>query len=192
MATTSRSTKRADAARNIERALDAAITCLSQRPNATMAEIAKEAGIGRVTLYAHFASRAELLEAVVTRVIEAGERTLSGIDLDGDPRGALTRLITGSWQLVDQARSIIAAAEGEIPPERMRALHGSPAARVEALIARGRQEGSIRADMPATWQVAVLHQILHGAGAEVAAGRLEPNEAPGLIITTVNAILDPH
>ena len=184
------SAKRADAVRNVERALDAAVACLSRRPNATMAEIAKEAGLGRVTLYGHFASRADLLDAVVARVIEQGEQTLDVVDLDGDPREALTRLIASSWQLVDQSRSVIAAAEGELSPERIRALHDSPAARVEALITRGRDEGVFRTDMPTTWQVAVLHQILHGAGAEVANGRLDPADAPDLISQTVHTILD--
>ncbi|WP_127783746.1 TetR/AcrR family transcriptional regulator [Rhodococcus sp. X156] len=184
------STKRADAVRNVERILDAAIVCLSQRQNATMADIAKEAGLGRVTLYGHFASRPALVDAVVTRVIERGEQTLAAVDLDGDPREALTRLIHSSWELVDQSRSVIAAAEGELPPERIRQLHDNPAARVESLIERGRDAGLFRTDMPTSWQVAVLHQVLHGAGAEIASGRLQPADAPQLITATVFALLD--
>jgi len=185
------SARRADALRNVERILDAAVVCLSQRQNATMADIAKEAGLGRVTLYGHFDSRPALIDAVVARVIENGERTLASVDLDGDPREALTRLIRSSWQLVDQARSVIAAAEDELSPERIRELHDSPATRVESLIDRGRSEGLFRDDMPTSWLVAVLHQILHGAGAEISAGRLEPADAPDLIVQTVFDLLDP-
>ena len=183
-------TKRADAVRNIERALDAAVTCLSARPNATMAEIAKQAGIGRVTLYGHFASRAELIDAVVARVVERGDEALAQVDLDGDPRAALERLIRSSWRLVDEARTVIAAAEAELPAERIRSLHDSPAARVQALIERGRDDGAFRDDTPVTWQIAVLHQVLHGAGAEVAAGRVAPADAPDLITATVFDLLD--
>jgi len=185
------SARRADALRNVERILDAAVVCLSQRQNATMADIAKEAGLGRVTLYGHFDSRPALIDTVVARVIENGERTLASVDLDGDPREALTRLIRSSWQLVDQARSVIAAAEDELSPERIRELHDSPATRVESLIDRGRSEGLFRDDMPTSWLVAVLHQILHGAGAEISAGRLEPADAPDLIVQTVFDLLDP-
>lgn len=182
--------RRADAVRNVERILAAAITCLSERPNATMADIATEAGLGRVTLYGHFASRPALIDAVVARVIERGEKTLAAVDLDGDPREALTRLVSSSWQLVDQSRSVIAAAQGELSPERIRQLHDAPAARVEALIERGRGTGAFRTDMPTSWQVAVLHQILHGAAAEIAAGRLDPAEAPDLITRAGLAVLD--
>ncbi|PZT89878.1 MAG: TetR family transcriptional regulator [Gordonia sp. (in: high G+C Gram-positive bacteria)] len=184
--------KRADAVRNVERILDAAIACLTQRPTATMADIAKEAGLGRVTVYGHFASRPVLIDAVVARVIERGERTLAAVDIEGDPREAPARVIESSWQLVDQARSVIDATAEELSPERIRQLHDSPAARVGSLIERGRREGLFRTDMPTSWQLAVLHQVLHGAAAEIAFGRLEAVDAPRVIITTVFTLLDAH
>ena len=55
---TTKTLRRADAQRNVQRILDAAVACLAERPNATMADIAKVAGLGRVTLYGHFSSRA--------------------------------------------------------------------------------------------------------------------------------------
>jgi TetR/AcrR family transcriptional repressor of mexCD-oprJ operon len=174
--------KRADAVRNVERILDAAIVCLSRRQNATMSDIAREAGLGRVTLYGHFASRPALIDAVVARVIDRG----------GDPREALSRLIHSSWELVDRSRSVIAAAEEELPPARIRELHDGPASRVESLIERGRSAGLFSRDMPTSWQVAVLHQVLHGAGAEIAAGRLDSMDAPDLIVRTILALLDTH
>lgn len=188
---TTQTPRRADAQRNVQRILEAAISCLARRPNATMAEIAQVAGLGRVTLYGHFSSRAQLLDAVVAHLIEVGEESLSGVDLEGDVWEALVRLIRSSWRLVDEARAVVAAAEGELPPARMRQLHDGPAARVEALIDRGRSGGVFRADLPTWWLVAMLHQILHGAAAEVTAGRLPASDAPGYIIATVHALLRP-
>ena len=48
---------RADARRNIELILDAAEACLTRNPDASMSDIAAEAGLGRVTIYGHFTSR---------------------------------------------------------------------------------------------------------------------------------------
>jgi AcrR family transcriptional regulator len=62
---------RADARRNIERILEAAEACLARNPNASMSDIAAEAGLGRVTIYGHFASRQVIVEAVVHRVLAA-------------------------------------------------------------------------------------------------------------------------
>ncbi len=65
--------KRADAQRNIAAILDAATECLSRNPAASTSEIAKAAGVGRVTLYGHFPSRPELVDAVFVHAIELGE-----------------------------------------------------------------------------------------------------------------------
>ncbi|WP_156741473.1 TetR/AcrR family transcriptional regulator [Occultella aeris] len=184
--------RRADAVRNVESIIGAAITCLARDPRATMADIAKEAGLGRVTLYGHFASRPALVDAVVARVLERGERVLAEIDVDGDPRATLARLIRSSWRLVDQSRAVVVAAQDELSAERIRQLHEGPAARVQLLIEHGRERGDFRTDMPVSWLVAMLHQILHGAGAEVSAGRLDPAQAPELVTKTVFALLDPR
>jgi AcrR family transcriptional regulator len=53
--------RRADARRNIAAILDAAVASLADNPDASMAEIAARAGVGRVTLYGHFKTRAELI-----------------------------------------------------------------------------------------------------------------------------------
>lgn len=182
--------KRADAVRNVERILEAAIICLTDKPTASMTDIATQAGLGRVTLYGHFASRAELLEAVVTRVLEKNDSALSAVDLTGNPRDALIRLIDSSWMLTSQARSIIAAAEDELPPTKIQELHTEPAARVETLVERGREEGVFRTDMPTSWLVTVIHQVLHGAATEVSTARLDPRDASERITTTILAVLD--
>jgi len=103
--------KRADAQRNIAAILDAALTCLSRNPEASIGAIAQTAGVGRVTLYGHFASRGELVDAVVIRAIADGDTRLQAVDLTGDPSEALRRLIESSWQQVDQVRSVLVAAQ---------------------------------------------------------------------------------
>ena len=87
---------RADAQQNVERILEAAISCLGTNPEASMAEIAKAAGVGRVTLYGHFPSREVLVEAALTRLLERGEEALRGIEFSADPRDALAAVIESS------------------------------------------------------------------------------------------------
>lgn len=183
--------RRADAVRNVERILDAATACLVGRPTATMAEIAQAAGLGRVTLYGHFASRAELVDAVTARVLGQNDRALAAVDLSGDPRTALARLLHGTWQLLDRSRSVVLAAEQELTPERIWELHAGMAARMEELVERGREQGVFRVDLPVSWLLTVLHQVVHGAAQEIAAGRLDPERAPELICTTALAVFTP-
>ena len=189
--TTAKAGKRADAQRNIAAILDAATECLSRDPAASTSEIAKAAGVGRVTLYGHFPSRAELVDAVFVHAIEGGEDTLGQVDLSGDPRDALARLIESSWHLVDRYRSLLLAAQDTLPPGRVQELHADPMARVERLLERGRKDGAFRTDLPTSWLVSVMHNVMHGAAGEIHAGRLTPDKAAGYITATLLAAFTP-
>ena len=183
--------RRADARRNVQAIIRAATECLGRRPDATLAEIAEAAGVGRVTLYGHFSSRAELLDAVMAHVLEHGNSVLDPVDLSGEPRAALARLVEASWEVLDQSRSILAAAQKELTPGRIRELHEAPAARVAGLVERGRSEGAFRDDLPVSWLVVTLHNLMHGAADEIHAGRLTADEAPRFIAATALAAFTP-
>ncbi|HEU4544397.1 MAG TPA: TetR/AcrR family transcriptional regulator [Jiangellaceae bacterium] len=183
--------RRADAQRNIAAILEAARECLVEDPDANVSEIAKRAGVGRVTLYGHFSSRAELVDAVYARTLEDSDHALEAVDLSGDPRAALDRLIASSWHIVDQFRSLLIAAQRSMPPERIRATHERPLRRISSLIARGRDEGSFRSDLPVEWMVALFHSVVHTAANEVNAGRLTDDDAPRMISTTLQAAFAP-
>lgn len=183
--------KRADALRNIDAIVRAAAECLGRNPEASLSEIARAAGVGRVTLYAHFASRAEVIDAAMSHVIGRGDEALGAVDLGGDPVLALARYVEAGWRQVDQARALLAAAQRELPPGRIRELHSGPAARVESLVARGRAEGVFRTDLPISWLVNVLQSVMHSAAEEIRAGRLTPGAAAAQITATVLAAFTP-
>ncbi|MDT0533157.1 TetR/AcrR family transcriptional regulator [Micromonospora sp. DSM 115977] len=180
-------TRRADAQQNVERILEAAVSCLSRDPDASVSDIAQAARVGRVTLYGHFPSRDALVEAALTRVLAEGEELLAGLDLTGDPRDALRVLIRSSWLLIAQSSAVLEAAQASLPPERVHELHAEPARRVDQLIRRGQDEGVFRVDLPASWLTSVLHHIMKGAAADVASGKVDRADAPRLISETVLA-----
>jgi AcrR family transcriptional regulator len=168
MPTVARPRRRADAERSIARIVSAARTCLGSDPDATIDDIAKAAGVGRMTLYGHFRTRPDLVEAALVDALEAGEATLSALDLTGDARLALSRLLESSWALVAESAQLLVAARGVLPPGRVRDLHAAPAERVEELVRRGQEQGVFRTDLPMAWLVSAVHYVLKGA-AEVAA-----------------------
>jgi len=70
---------RADARRNVERLLEAARVAIARDgPDASLDDIARDAGVGSGTLYRHFPTRVDLLEAVyreeVERLCNEGDR----------------------------------------------------------------------------------------------------------------------
>lgn len=184
--------RRADAERNIAAILDAAMMCFSERPDATMADVARAAGVGRVTLYAHFASREVLMEAVVDRAIAASTAALDAAVSDHEPADeAIRKLIRSSWQDVDQESRLFEAAQRILGPHRLRDHHGPFLASIDKLIARGQREGALRTDLQTSWIVTVIYSLFHGAAEDIGAGRLRPADAADVLEATLLAALTP-
>ncbi|MDQ4114842.1 MAG: TetR/AcrR family transcriptional regulator [Actinomycetota bacterium] len=183
--------KRADARKNIESIMDAATACLARDPDVSVADIAKAAGVGRVTLYGHFESRATLVTQVVERAIQQADEALGGVDLDGDPRAALSRLLEASWRLTQQYGALIVAAEQSMPHEQFQAVHVGLIDRWKPLMERGRRDGSFRDDQPLAWQLTLLQSVLHAASGAVYRDEIKATEAAALIDGTVQAALTP-
>jgi TetR/AcrR family transcriptional repressor of mexCD-oprJ operon len=184
-------TPRADARRNAAAILDAAQACLVRDPEATIAEIAQAAGVGRVTLYGHFRTRAELVDAVFQRVSREADAVLDATDTRGDPVAALVRLAAASWQIVHQYRTVLAAAERELPAERIRQHHDRHLRRMGSLINRGRRAGAFRDDLPQQWLVTTAYSVMHAAADDCNAGRLDAATAEQAVIATLLAAFTP-
>jgi len=139
---------RRDALANQERVLAAAVTTMLRHgQNVPMATIAAEAGVGVATLYRRYATREALLEALTERsfrlvlevAVEAASHAGSGLE-------------AVSWFL---DRTLEHRAELVLP------LHGGPTdlpagtvvvraavhRALGLLLARGREDGSVRADV---------------------------------------------
>ncbi|UFU04886.1 TetR/AcrR family transcriptional regulator [Ruania halotolerans] len=182
-------TKRADALRNIEAIIDAATRLLAVNPEASINDIAKAADVGRVTLYGHFDSRATLISAVVDRAIAQTHEALAEVNLDGDPRDALSRLLGATWHLTHRFGAIVVAASQALAPEQIRRAHEELAARVRGVLIRGREAGEFRCDVPIDWQISLIQAVLHTASDAVHRGEITADDAPSLVCDTVLAVL---
>ncbi|MFF2246611.1 TetR/AcrR family transcriptional regulator [Arthrobacter sp. NPDC058130] len=181
--------KRADAVRNRDVIIEAALTCLSGNPDASMAEIARVAGVGRVTLYGHFADRKELVGAVFARTMDRAEEELAAVDIEQDTWDCLRELVQSSWRVLQQFDSLMAAAGRYYTAEQIRAHHDKPLARVISVLEKGRSEGSFRTDHSLAWQAACFYAILHSAAAEIRGGRLDEVAAAIVLPSTIRALL---
>lgn len=143
---------RADAQRNRERILEVAKGAFTRYgANASLDDIAKEAGIGAGTLYRHFPTRDALLEAVYRSEVEklaAAERELSA------KLPALEALRAWMLLFIDYiaAKHIIAPALNTIVGGVARLYEGSRAqitGAIDALVKRAIKSGDIRRDLDA-------------------------------------------
>ena len=178
--------RRATAERNVEAILDGATALLARGAPASTSAVAAEAGVSRVTVYAHFPTREALLEAVVERVVRHATAAVEAADLETGPADeALDRLVAAGWAVLDRNRSVADAAAAELSPEAMTRSHAPVHEPIAALARRGQAEGAFRADLPVSWLVRSYFALMHACGEEVRAGRLPAEDAVAVLQATL-------
>lgn len=138
---------RADAARNRRLLLAAAADEFAERGlDASVADIARRAGVGKGTVFRHFATKDDLLAAIVIDRIDAlnavGERLLDA----ADPGTALLEFLTAAAHQRQQRDLSFLQEAGELNAEvakvRAQMFHT-----VHRLVDRARAHGAVRDDV---------------------------------------------
>jgi TetR/AcrR family transcriptional regulator, mexCD-oprJ operon repressor len=177
--------RRADAERSIARILDAAVDALSNDPEASMAEVARRAGVVRATIYVHFPTREALIEAVTHRAIAEATAILEAAEPDrGDAAGALRRVVESAWRSLGRYHALVAIST-RLAPADLRRRHEPVLAVLEPLIERGQRDGAFRADVPAAWHLSMILALIHAASGELSAGRLPSRQVESALVGSV-------
>jgi TetR/AcrR family transcriptional regulator, mexCD-oprJ operon repressor len=187
MAQTTSDHRRATAERNLRAILDAAERLLERSAQVSIAAVATESGVSRVTVYAHFATLEQLLEAVVERAVRHAAAALDAAELDsGAPVDALERVITISWRELDRHQSTARAAAEQLGPDRLHHAHRTVRKPLRRLADRGRRQGAFRTDVSADWLVTGCIALMHAAVDEVRSKRMSASAAQKALMATVH------
>jgi AcrR family transcriptional regulator len=182
--------RRATAERNVQAILDAAEQLLERRAAASIAAVATQAGVSRVTVYAHFPTWEALLEAVVARAVMRTTAAMAVAEpTKGPPLEALARLLATGWRDLARNSAIAAAAAERLSSEAMTRSHQAAHHQLAELVDRGRADGSFRTDLPADWLVTSCFALIHACADEVRAGRISPGIAERVLATTIRDLL---
>ncbi|MGL4176627.1 MAG: TetR/AcrR family transcriptional regulator [Dermatophilaceae bacterium] len=131
--------------------LDAAVTVLARRRNASLADIAGEARVGRTTVHRYFAERADLLDALSLDILGRIRAAHGRVRLEeGTGRDALVRLCRELFDLGDVLVVLMVAEpvlwerpEWQEEDEHQRAVLDA--------VRRGHADGSIDPDLSPEW-----------------------------------------
>ena len=178
--------RRAIADRNVQAILDAAEELIGQQSPVTVAAVAAQAGVSRVTVYAHFATGDALLEAVVERAVGHTTTALAAARPDsGPPLAALARVVAVGWRELGRNAAMAEAAAARLPADAIARSHHGARHQIAELVSRGRRDGTFRSDVPEGWLVTCCFALFHSCADEVRAGRLDPADAERVLTTTI-------
>jgi len=160
-------TLRADARRNRDRLLSAAVRAFSQDgADVTLDAIAKDAGVGIGTLYRHFPTREALIEAAyrseLARLCGAVPDLLQEMRPDEATRAWMDRYIeymTTKRGMADALRAVIASGGTPYAQSRDRLITA-----ITSLLQAGAAAGTLRADIEPADVLASLSGISLAAG----------------------------
>jgi TetR/AcrR family transcriptional regulator, mexCD-oprJ operon repressor len=184
--------RRADAERSVAAILDAALEALASDPDSSMSEIARRAGVVRATIYVHFPTRTDLLDAVMTYAVgQVAEATRGAEPERGEPAEALERVLRATWRQLAQFQGLLALNIARLPAEELRRRHLPVLDQLEPLIERGQKDGVFRSDLPVAWLLAVIRAIVHTASAESRGGRIADSEVEDAVLSTALAAVSP-
>lgn len=176
--------RRADATRSRAAVLDAATRLLATQPDAGMAAIAAAAGVTRQTVYAHFASRDDLVNAVVDRTTGEAVAAMRAADLDSGPAtDALVRMLDVGWRFFRV--SPLAHHVGSFARQRDEDRQLPVNDRLLRLVTRGQLAGEFDGNVAAPWLVTAIVAVSHAAGDEVRSGRMTQAQAQTVLRDSV-------
>jgi AcrR family transcriptional regulator len=178
--------RRADARRNVDLIVAAATSVLSERPDATMDDIAVAAGVTRQTVYAHFSSRDALIGAVFESIMAEALTTIADAHLDTlAPTAALRHFLDISDEIV--RRYPIMLQPSVVPPGAggHEDPHAPFAAVLERITKRGQRAGEFDRHVPARWLVSATFALTHAASNQVVAGHLAQARAADILRDSV-------
>ena len=177
--------RRADAERSIARILDAAVDALASDPEASMAEIARRAGVVRATIYVHYPTREALIAAVTERAMDEAHDAIESAEPErGDPVDALQRVVTTAWRTLGRYHALV-EVNTRLPHAELHRRHQRVFDALEPLISRGQSAGAFRSDVPAAWHLSIAIALMHAASAELRSGQMSDQRVEVALVETV-------
>jgi AcrR family transcriptional regulator len=142
---------RKDAARNRELLIEAAREVFARRGlEASLDDIAHQAGLGVGTAYRHFANKYELASALMQQTVDTIISSAEAALQHDDPWAGLVEFLEACCAAQTADRGLREVLMGVHDPEKMEQVHDRLIGPINELLLRAQQAGRIRADADTT------------------------------------------
>ena len=148
-----------------------------------MSEVARVAGVGRATLHRHFHNKADLLKTIAVRCIEETNTAVLATDAPDRPAKDRLRVMLKSVIPLGDRYAFLRFERSE--DEALSAGYQEQLEWVTALIGHLRAEHAIAKDVPTSWAVAQVDQVIWTAWTAVSSGELSTEAAAELALRTL-------
>lgn len=177
--------RRADAERNRQAILDAALHALARSPDAALDDIARAAGITRTTVYRHFPNREALVSAVYVRALAGVTTAVTSSHLEQGPvPAAFQRVVDAVLGVADEYAILVNGPGVDLNEPSLVAGYEEALRPVVALATRAQSTGELLPTLPAWWIADCLFALLLAALAREGDGQLARADTPSLVLTS--------
>ncbi|PNH83552.1 TetR/AcrR family transcriptional regulator [Arthrobacter sp. AFG20] len=151
---------RADAARNVDKIINAARECFRQYgPDVPLQTIAATAGVGPATLFRNFSDKEQLVLAALNRQLRLNVDPVIDVALAGtDAAEGLFRVIDAVMTAASDNANLLGAVAGR--RDLLTGITGSLIESVGVLLGRGQDQGTLRVDISLTDMVRLLAMLI--------------------------------
>ncbi|WP_135080160.1 TetR/AcrR family transcriptional regulator [Terasakiella sp. SH-1] len=172
--------------------IQTAIQLLSQKPHATLNDIAKAAQIGRATLHRHFKNREDLILCITLDALHQTEKACAPVMANAaTAKDALWELFKAMIPIGDHYGFLAQEFDVMDQPE-VASLYQQQIMALRDLIEGLKKEGHIAADIPTAWAASLVDTLIYSTWSAIHKGDLAPNEAPSLALRTILNGLGEH
>jgi AcrR family transcriptional regulator len=152
-------TGRSDARANRQKLMAAARELFAERGVQTeMKDIADRAGVGVGTLYRNFATKDDLVSALIAEVVSGFAEAFELAEREPDARKGMLALLRFGWTLAEEHGALMEAlfAAGHDKHEAADGLHEN----VLRILQRGAEQGTFRSDVPPDFMMNFLDRTM--------------------------------
>ena len=171
------------AQRSREALLNAGITVFSRNTNASLTDVAIEAGVGRATLYRHFVSREQLILELAHLSIQETDQACAHIEAQNlRGRQAIEELIRSVMPLADRFHFLFSLWSFVEHDPSLAKVYEQQLDELGDLITEAKADGDINPDLPDDWLITLLDSLFTSAWYCIGEKILDVDQAANLSI----------